>query len=52
VFADFKGKDLRLLGAVLGHGGEAWFFKTIAADAALEKAKPAFLELLRSLRPS
>ena len=45
-----KGAEVRLVGAILSSGGQAWFFKLMGPPAAVARAKPAFLEFLGSLR--
>jgi len=52
---DFAGrgegsKTPRLLAAILPRGGETWFFKMTGPDETVAGAKPAFLQLLGSLR--
>jgi hypothetical protein len=42
----------RLLGAVVEGGEGPWFFKLTGPDATVAAARPAFLDLLRSLRPA
>ena len=53
--ADFagtaNGTPIRLLGAVVPHGGETWFFKLMGPDALVAREKPAFVEFLRTVRP-
>jgi hypothetical protein len=51
VVVDFSGSGTRLLAAVLGRKGETWFVKTTGPDESVAAAKPAFLELVKSLRP-
>lgn len=40
----------RILAAIYKEGTRSWFFKMIGEDKAVQEAKPAFLEFLRSLR--
>ena len=42
----------RLLGAVVEGPGGPWFFKATGPDATVAAARPAFLDLLRSLTPA
>jgi hypothetical protein len=44
-----KGKPVRLLGGVIQFGGKSWFFKLMGDGPAVGAAKPAFLELVKSL---
>lgn len=46
-----NGAPIRLLGAVVPHGGETWFFKLTGPDALVAGEKAAFLEFLRTVRP-
>jgi len=54
VVADFAGqaggKPTRLVGAVVPHGGDTWFFKLMGPDALVAREKPAFLEFLRTIQ--
>ena len=43
---------VRMLGAVLYRGQEAWFFKLSGADTAVAAEKPAFIDFLRTVRPA
>ncbi|HAH07652.1 MAG TPA: hypothetical protein DCM05_14210 [Elusimicrobia bacterium] len=52
VVVDLAGSDTRLLAAVLSRNGETWFVKLTGPAKGAASAKPAFLELVRSLRPS
>ncbi len=53
--ADFtgtaNGAPTRLIGAVVPHGGETWFFKLMGPEAIVAQEKTAFLEFLRTVRP-
>jgi hypothetical protein len=40
----------RVIGAILYHGDEAWFFKLNGPDAAVASQKVAFLEFLKSVK--
>jgi hypothetical protein len=42
----------RLLGAMVPYGGATWFFKLTGPDSVVGEAKPAFLEFLKTLKPS
>jgi hypothetical protein len=42
----------RLLGAMIPFSGSTWFFKLLGPDAVVAGAKPAFLEFLKTIRPS
>lgn len=42
----------RILGGILYLGEEAWFFKLSGPDAVVAAEKPAFLQFLRTVRPS
>jgi hypothetical protein len=46
-----QGAPTRVLGAILYHGEEAWFFKLSGPDAAVAAEKSAFLDFLRTVRP-
>ena len=46
-----NGAPTRLLGAVVPHGGETWFFKLVGPDTLVAGEKAAFLEFLRTVRP-
>jgi hypothetical protein len=52
---DFAGSandaPTRLLGAIVPHDGETWFFKLTGPDALVAREKPAFREFLRTVRP-
>lgn len=51
IVVDLKGKDSKaLVGAILNHSGDTWFFKLTGPAAAVAEAKPGFLALLRSLK--
>jgi hypothetical protein len=45
------GKPTRILGAVVPHGSDTWFFKLMGPDALVANEKPAFLEFLRTIKP-
>lgn len=53
--ADFAGnaagKPTRILGAVVPHGPDTWFFKLTGPDALVAREKPAFTEFLRTIKP-
>jgi len=42
----------RILGAIVPFGGGTWFFKLTGPEALVEKAKPEFLDFLRTVRPA
>jgi hypothetical protein len=42
----------RLLGAMIPFSGSTWFFKLLGPDAVVAGAKPAFLEFLKTIKPS
>ncbi len=46
-----NGAPTRILGAIVPHQGETWFFKLTGPDALVARAKPAFLDFLRTVRP-
>jgi len=46
-----NGAPTRLLGAVVPHNGETWFFKLMGPDALVAAQKPAFREFLRTVHP-
>jgi hypothetical protein len=50
--ADPSSNAIRLLGAMVPYGGATWFFKLMGPDAVVGEAKPAFLEFLKTLKPS
>jgi hypothetical protein len=47
---DFASGSSRVLGAILYHGDEAWFFKLNGPDAAVASQKPAFLEFIKTVK--
>ena len=53
--ADFvgtaSGKPTRILGAVIPHGSDTWFFKLMGPDVLVAREKPAFLEFLNTIKP-
>ena len=54
VVVDFAGtatgKPTRILGAIIPHGTDTWFFKLMGPDALVESQKPAFLEFLHTIK--
>ncbi|HQY05568.1 MAG TPA: hypothetical protein PLQ52_05855 [Lacunisphaera sp.] len=46
-----NGTPTRILGAVVPHGSETWFFKLLGPDPVVAREKAAFLEFLRTVRP-
>jgi hypothetical protein len=55
VVVDFAGnaggKPTRIVGAVVPHSSDTWFFKLMGPDALVAHEKPAFLEFLRTIKP-
>lgn len=43
---------LRMLGAIVPHAGATWFFKLTGPDAVVAKARPAYLEFLKTVKAS
>ena len=54
VVVDFAGnsgaKSARILGAIVPHDTDTWFFKLMGPDALVESQKPAFLEFLHTVK--
>ena len=48
---DYKGAGKSLLGGFVLVDGQTWFFKMVGSAEGTKKAKPGFLELLKSLKP-
>lgn len=46
------GTPARIIGAVLEHGGETWFFKLMGPDATVAAERPAFAAFLQTVRPA
>lgn len=46
------GKPSRTIGAMVPHGGATWFFKLSGPAALLEKEKGAFLDYVKTIKPS
>ncbi len=46
-----NGTPTRVVGAIVPHGPETWFFKLMGPDALVAKEKPAFREFLNTVRP-
>ena len=44
------GKPTRILGAVVPHGSDTWFFKLMGPDTLVTHEKPAFLEFLNTIK--
>jgi hypothetical protein len=42
---------VRVLGGIVPHGGQTWFFKLTGPDPLVAQEKPAFLEFLRTVKP-
>lgn len=50
-FADMVGPNgIRLLGAIVPHGGETWFFKLTGPDALVSKERAAFREFIQTIK--
>ncbi|MBL9214954.1 MAG: hypothetical protein JNG83_05715 [Opitutaceae bacterium] len=47
---DYAGNGSRLVGAIVPHQGNSWFFKLMGPDALVAAQKPAFLEFLRTVK--
>lgn len=45
-------KGERMLGAIVPHGGETWFFKLTGPDALVAKVKPEFMSYLETVKPA
>ena len=45
-----SGKPTRIIGAIVPHGTDTWFFKLMGPDALVANEKPAFLEFLRTIK--
>ena len=41
-----------LLGAIVPHLGQTWFFKLLGPEAIVSREKPAFLEFVRTIKPT
>ncbi len=54
IVVDFAGnagaKSTRILGAIIPHDTDTWFFKLMGPDALVESQKPAFLEFLHTIK--
>jgi hypothetical protein len=50
VVVDYANNGTRLLGAVVPHGNNSWFFKLMGPDAVVAGAKPAFMDFLRTVK--
>ena len=46
------GSGNSLLGAIVPHLGQTWFFKLLGPEAIVTREKPAFLEFVRSIKPA
>lgn len=44
------GKSTRILGAVVPHGSDTWFFKLMGPDTLVTREKPVFLEFLHTIK--
>jgi hypothetical protein len=44
------GKAVRLIGAMMPHGAQTWFFKLLGDEAAAAREKAAFLKFLQTVR--
>ena len=45
-----NGAPTRILGALVPHGNNTWFFKLIGPDTLVAREKPAFLDFLRTVK--
>lgn len=45
-----SGKPTRIIGAIIPHGTDTWFFKLMGPDSLVATEKPAFLEFLRTIK--
>jgi len=45
-----NGQPTRLLGAIVPHNGQTWFFKLLGPDAVVAKEKPALREFLNTIK--
>lgn len=45
-----SGKPTRILGAIVPHGTDTWFFKLMGPDQLVANEKPAFLEFLKTIK--
>ena len=50
ISAQASAGDHRILGAMVPYAGSTWFFKLTGTNAALDRAKPDFLNFLSSIR--
>ncbi|MBI2496900.1 MAG: hypothetical protein HYV75_02875 [Opitutae bacterium] len=50
VVCDYAGNGTRLVGAIVPHGGNSWFFKLTGPDALVAAEKPAFLAFLQTVK--
>lgn len=48
---DYKGPSKSILGGFVLVDGQTWFFKCVGPADGTKKAKPGFIELLKSLKP-
>ncbi len=55
VLVDFtgpgSGASTTLIGAIVPHNGQTWFFKLMGPEALVAKEKPAFREFLNTIKP-
>jgi hypothetical protein len=45
-----NGAPTRILGALVPHGSDTWFFKLMGPDVLVAREKPAFLDFLRTVK--
>jgi hypothetical protein len=48
--ANATGESNRILGAIVPHDTDTWFFKLMGPEALVESQKPAFLEFLHTIK--
>ncbi len=46
-----SGASTTLIGAIVPHNGQTWFFKLMGPEALVAKEKPAFREFLNTIKP-
>lgn len=50
IVVDYANNGTRLIGGVVPHGGNSWFFKLTGPDAFVASQKSAYLEFLRTVK--
>ena len=50
LLVDLPGGDKRILGAIVPHGGQSWFFKLTASSALVERQRASFESFVRSVK--